>query len=54
MTWLHRASYVRSAFAGKKMHITAGVTEAKLGCDLLLSCREIARFVSDGFIFDVR
>lgn len=41
-------------YAGKKMHITAGVTEAKLGCDLLLSCREIAQFVSDGFMFDVR
>ena len=36
------------------MYITAGVTEAKLGCDLLLSCREIAQFVSDGFTFDVR
>ena len=36
------------------MHITAGVTEAKLGCDLLLSYREIAQFVSDGFTFDVR
>ncbi|CAK0787452.1 hypothetical protein CVIRNUC_010672 [Coccomyxa viridis] len=39
---------------GKKMHITAGVTGAKLGCDLLLSCREIAQFISDGFSFDIR
>ncbi len=53
-TWLHIASYFWSASAGKKMYITAGVTEAKLGCDLLLSCREIAQFVSDGFTFDVR
>ena len=53
-TWLHIASYGWSAFTGKKMHITAGVTEAKLGCDLLLSCQEIAQFVSDGFTFDVR
>ena len=36
------------------MHITAGVTGAKLGCDLLLSCREIALFISDGFSFDIR
>ena len=40
--------------AGKKMHITAGVIEAQLGCDLLLSCKEIAQFISDGFTFDIR
>ncbi|KAK9909778.1 hypothetical protein WJX75_007368 [Coccomyxa subellipsoidea] len=39
---------------GKKMHVTVGVTNASLGCDLLISQREISEFISDGFIFDVR
>ncbi|CAL5224520.1 g7217 [Coccomyxa viridis] len=39
---------------GRRMLITAGVSEATLGCDVLLSRREIAEFLSDGFTFDVR
>ncbi|KAK9844059.1 hypothetical protein WJX81_003138 [Elliptochloris bilobata] len=37
---------------GKKMHITAGVTKARLGCDLLICHKEIAEFISAGFKFD--
>ena len=36
------------------MRVTAGVTTAHLGCDLLLCRREIAEFISDGYKFDVR
>ncbi len=36
------------------MHVTAGVTKARLGCELLISCKEIGQFISDGFKFDVR
>lgn len=39
---------------GKKMHITAGLTEARLGCDLLISRREIAEFESDGYRLSAR
>ena len=40
--------------AGKKMHVTAGVTKAHMGCDLLICRREIAELISDGYTFDVR
>ncbi len=42
------------ACVGRRMLITGGVSEATLGCDVLLSRREIAEFLSDGFTFDVR
>lgn len=40
--------------SGKKMNVTVGVTKARLGCDLLISVREIRELISDGFKFDVR
>ena len=41
-------------FAGKRMHIVAGLTDARLGCDLLISRREIAEFESDGYRLSAR
>ncbi len=40
--------------AGKRMHVVAGLTEARLGCDLLISRREIADFESDGYRLSAR
>ncbi len=40
--------------AGKKMHVVAGLTEARLGCDLLISRREIAEFELDGYRLSAR
>ncbi len=40
--------------AGMRMRVTAGVTKAHMGCDLLICRREIAEFISDGYTFDVR
>ena len=40
--------------AGKRMHIVAGLTEARLGCELLISRREIAEFENDGYRFTAR
>ncbi|KAL3158490.1 hypothetical protein ABBQ38_010722 [Trebouxia sp. C0009 RCD-2024] len=34
---------------GKRMHSRAGLTEARLDCDLLINLREIAEFESDGY-----
>lgn len=42
------------ADAGKRLHVVAGVTEASLGCDLLISRREIAEFESDGYRLSAR
>ncbi|KAL3163201.1 hypothetical protein ABBQ32_009604 [Trebouxia sp. C0010 RCD-2024] len=39
---------------GKRMHIVAGLTDARLGCDLLISRREIAEFESDGYRLSAR
>lgn len=39
---------------GKRMHVVAGLTEARLGCDLLISRREIADFESDGYRLSAR
>lgn len=36
------------------MHIVAGLTEARLGCDLLVSRREIAEFELDGYRLSAR
>lgn len=36
------------------MHVVAGLTEARLGCDLLISRREIAEFENDGYRFTAR
>ena len=40
--------------AGKRMHVVAGLTEARLGCDLLISRHEIAEFESDGYRLSAR
>ena len=45
---------LKAPSAGQMMPITAGVSEAELGCDLLLNQREIAEFLSKGFTLDVR
>ena len=42
------------AVAGKRLHVVAGLTEARLGCDLLISRREIAEFESDGYRLSAR
>ncbi|KAK9816912.1 hypothetical protein WJX72_007010 [[Myrmecia] bisecta] len=39
---------------GKKIHCIAGVTEARFGCDLLISRREIMEFEADGYRFTAR
>lgn len=36
------------------MTVTAGVTEARMGCDLLVSRHEIAQFEADGYRFSAR
>ena len=36
------------------MHVVAGLTEARLGCDLLISRHEIAEFESDGYRLSAR
>ena len=48
------SSELSVAHAGKRMHIVAGLTEAHLGCDLLISRREIAEFESDGYRLSAR
>lgn len=35
--------------AGKAMSVTAGITKAQLGCDLLVSRHDILKFTADGF-----
>ena len=37
-------------FAGKKIHCIAGLTEARIDCDLLVCRKEIKEFQSDGYI----
>lgn len=39
---------------GKKMHIVAGLTEARLGCDLLISRQDIIQFEADGYRLSAR
>jgi hypothetical protein len=39
---------------GKTMIVDAGITGAEMGCDLLVSRAEIARFEDDGFTLRAR
>ena len=39
---------------GKEMCVQAGITGAALGCDLLISRREIAEFERDGYTLTAR
>ena len=39
---------------GKEMVVEAGVTSANMGCDLLVSRREIAQFEDDGYTLTAR
>ena len=50
----HSLSLKCLSHAGKRMHVVAGLTEARLGCDLLISRREIADFESDGYRLSAR
>ncbi len=42
-----------AAVAGKRLHVTAGVTKARLGCDLLVFVKEIRELLSEGYRFSV-
>ncbi len=42
-----------AAVAGKRLHVTAGVTQARLGCDLLVCVKEIRQLLSEGYRFSV-
>jgi hypothetical protein len=42
-----------AAVAGKRLHVTAGVTKARLGCDLLVCVKEIRELLSEGYRFSV-
>jgi hypothetical protein len=40
--------------AGKSMTVTAGVTRAALGCDLLISRHDLLRFQADGYTLSAK